>query len=125
MPGVRAVTYFLAGAAGMRYLVFIGFDGLAATVSAPVFVLLGWHFGDNIERLVHAVRKGQTTALLAVAAVVLVVWGARALRRRLAATAAEKARAEEVVKALPSEVVPAPEAMVPPPPAKTEARLAK
>ncbi|MGI5863499.1 MAG: DedA family protein [Myxococcales bacterium] len=59
MPGVRAVTYFVAGSAGMRYLHFIVFDGLAALVSAPLFVFLGYHFGANIEWLVGAVRRGQ------------------------------------------------------------------
>ena len=59
MPGVRAVTYFVAGSAGMRYLLFICFDGLAALVSAPVFVYLGFRFGANIEWLVAAVRRGQ------------------------------------------------------------------
>lgn len=59
MPGVRAVTYFIAGSAGMSYWRFISFDGLAALVSAPVFVLLGWHFGNKIEWVVAGVRRGQ------------------------------------------------------------------
>jgi membrane protein DedA with SNARE-associated domain len=59
MPGVRAVTYFCAGAAGMSYPTFILFDGLAATISAPAFVLLGSHFGGKIDWLVVQLRSGQ------------------------------------------------------------------
>ncbi|HLM47234.1 MAG TPA: DedA family protein, partial [Myxococcaceae bacterium] len=38
LPGVRAVTYFTAGSAGMSYWRFIFWDGLAAILSAPFFV---------------------------------------------------------------------------------------
>lgn len=72
MPGVRAVTYFCAGTAGMRYLHFAFFDGLAALVSAPVFVFVGYYFGSNIEQVIAWLRTGQQavfgTLLLAAAA---------------------------------------------------------
>ena len=49
LPGVRAVTYFTAGSARMPYLRFILWDGFAALVSAPVFVWLGFHFGEKLD----------------------------------------------------------------------------
>ena len=64
MPGVRAVTYFTAGSAHMKYSRFIFFDGLAALVSAPVFVYLGYRFGGELETLINNVRKGQTRVLV-------------------------------------------------------------
>lgn len=70
MPGVRAVTFFLAGSAHMSYPRFLFFDGVAALVSAPLFVLLGWHFGANIEWLAREVRKGQWIVVGAIAAAV-------------------------------------------------------
>jgi len=88
MPGVRAVTYFIGGAARMRYRRFITFDGLAATVSAPVFVMLGWHFGDHIDRLVKKVRQYQLSVLLILAGAVALFYLARHLWRRT--TRAEK-----------------------------------
>jgi membrane protein DedA with SNARE-associated domain len=95
MPGVRAVTYFFAGAAGMHYPKFILFDGLAALVSAPLFVLLGFHFGDRIEWLVGSLRRGQLNAVL-VLAFLGVAWLAyRLLRRRIQS----RARVEQVPKA--------------------------
>ncbi|MBX7096627.1 MAG: DedA family protein [Myxococcaceae bacterium] len=67
MPGVRAVTYFTAGSAHMKYSRFIFFDGLAALVSAPAFVYLGYRFGGELETLINNVRKGQTRVLVGLA----------------------------------------------------------
>lgn len=70
LPGVRAVTYFTAGSAGMRYRWFILFDGLAALVSAPAFVFLGWKFGDQMDLVLEKIKKGQVTVLIAVGALI-------------------------------------------------------
>ncbi|HEX4381508.1 MAG TPA: DedA family protein [Myxococcales bacterium] len=42
VPGLRAVTYFVAGAMGVPYWTFLAYDGLAACISAPAWVILGW-----------------------------------------------------------------------------------
>jgi membrane protein DedA with SNARE-associated domain len=42
VPGLRAVTYFVAGLTGVPYWKFLTFDALAACVSAPAWVYLGW-----------------------------------------------------------------------------------
>jgi membrane protein DedA with SNARE-associated domain len=70
LPGVRAVTYFTAGSVHMKYWHFLIFDGIAALVSAPVFVFLGYKFGDELEGLIRAVRQGQTRVLIGLAIVV-------------------------------------------------------
>ena len=78
-PGVRAVTYFTAGSARMRYWRFIAFDGLAALVSAPAFVFLGFFFGGRLEWLVGKLRHGQLAVFgVGIAGVLLYVL----LRRR-------------------------------------------
>lgn len=59
MPGVRAVTYFTAGSVGMSYWRFIFWDGLAALLSAPVFVWLGFHFGGELDMLIDKFKEGQ------------------------------------------------------------------
>lgn len=59
MPGVRAVTYFTAGSVGMSYWRFIFWDGLAALLSAPVFVWLGFHFGSELDSLIDTFKEGQ------------------------------------------------------------------
>jgi membrane protein DedA with SNARE-associated domain len=59
LPGVRAVTFFTAGSAGMKYRWFILWDGLAALVSAPLLVFLGFYFGDELALVIRKVRQGQ------------------------------------------------------------------
>ncbi|MBN1206835.1 MAG: DedA family protein [Myxococcaceae bacterium] len=93
MPGVRAVTYFTAGSVGMSYWRFILWDGLAALLSAPMFVWLGYHFGSELDYLIGKLKEGQYVVL----AVMGVAGGAWFLwRRRKAAIA--KAAAEQVMQ---------------------------
>jgi membrane protein DedA with SNARE-associated domain len=86
LPGVRAVTYFTAGSARMKYLRFIFWDGLAALASAPLFVYLGYHFGDELERLVRAIRHGETAVIVAVVVLLLGIVIFRRVRKRRAAS---------------------------------------
>jgi len=88
MPGVRAVTYFTAGSTGMSYWRFIFWDGLAALLSAPVFVWLGAKFGDRLDWLIQQLHQGQYYVFGAIAVLVvgILVW-----RRRAAAKAAAQA----------------------------------
>lgn len=65
MPGVRAVTYLTAGSAGMRYRWFILWDGLAAMASAPIFVFLGFTFGDRLQLIIGAIKRGERWVLIA------------------------------------------------------------
>ncbi len=93
MPGVRAVTFFTAGSVRMKYSHFVLFDGLAALVSAPVFVYLGFRFGGELETLIDNVRKGQTRVVIGLVVAVVsyvgyLVWKSR---RDKALAAAEKA----------------------------------
>ena len=75
MPGVRAVTYFIAGSAGMPYARFICFDGLAALGSAPLFVLLGYRFGRHLQRVIEVMKQYQLIAVGVLLATVL-LWAA-------------------------------------------------
>ena len=69
MPGVRAVTYFSAGSAGMSYWRFLFWDGLAALLSAPFFVWLGFHFGDKLDYAIDRMKEGQLVVFGALAVV--------------------------------------------------------
>jgi membrane protein DedA with SNARE-associated domain len=93
LPGVRAVTYFTAGSARMKYWHFIFFDSVAALVSAPVFIYLGYTFGGELEQLIHAVRTGQIRVLSAVGAVVIMyLIGRRVWNRWRARKSAQEAQ---------------------------------
>lgn len=78
LPGVRAVTYFTAGSIGMSFGRFIFFDGLAAALSAPIFVLLGYRFGGELELLIERLKQGQIKVIAGLVASVgiylLVKW---------------------------------------------------
>jgi len=76
MPGVRAVTFFTAGSAGMPYARFICFDGLAALASAPAFVFLGFRFGRQLQHVIELLKRFQiaTAIVIVVSACTWVGW---------------------------------------------------
>jgi membrane protein DedA with SNARE-associated domain len=82
MPGVRAVTYFLAGGSGMSYGHFIFWDGLAAIASAPVFVYLGYRFGGELEWLLKKLKEGQVVVFGTLAVALLLYLGWRQWKSR-------------------------------------------
>jgi membrane protein DedA with SNARE-associated domain len=96
LPGVRAVTYFTAGSAGMSYWRFIFWDGLAALLSAPFFVWLGFHFGDKLDYGIELLKDGQLVVFggLAVLGLAVFLW-----RKRLASV--RDAALKAAVKASP------------------------
>jgi membrane protein DedA with SNARE-associated domain len=91
LPGVRAVTYFTAGSARLPYLRFILWDGIAALVSAPLFVYLGYHFGEKLDWLVERLKEGQVRVIAALIAIVATWIAWTLLRKRSIARQAAKA----------------------------------
>jgi membrane protein DedA with SNARE-associated domain len=85
LPGLRAITYFIAGSVRLKYGRFVLYDSIAALASAPIFVFLGWYFGGELEKLFHAIKEGKTWALLILGAAVVLwagVWFWKKLRAR-------------------------------------------
>ena len=68
VPGLRAVTYFVAGLTGVPYWKFITFDGLAACISAPAWVYLGWWARKH--RMLNKVWAWSAQAQIATVAVI-------------------------------------------------------
>ncbi len=73
LPGIRAPTYFTAGHARMPYWEFLLFDGVAALISAPLWVCIGFYFGSNIEAAAHQAQRFGHYILAAMALVILVL----------------------------------------------------
>lgn len=73
LPGVRTVTYFTAGSVGMSYAKFAMFDSIAALASAPIFVVLGYKFGADIDSLLHRVAAGERNVIIALVAIIVAV----------------------------------------------------
>jgi membrane protein DedA with SNARE-associated domain len=76
LPGLRAPTYFTVGHSRLPYWKFLVFDGVAALVSAPLWVALGFWFGSDIELAAREAARAGHYVLLAIA----VVLGALAIR---------------------------------------------
>lgn len=81
LPGLRAPTYFAVGHSRLPYWKFVLYDGLAAVVSAPLWVCLGFWFGDDIERAAHEASRFGHYILIGIA-VVIAAFAVRWLQRR-------------------------------------------
>lgn len=60
VAGFRAAAFFMAGAMKMRYRRFLWLDGLAAVLSVPVWIgvgyLLGYKFGEEISGILKSMK---------------------------------------------------------------------
>ena len=75
VPGLRAVTYFVAGTTGVPYWKFIMYDGVAACVSAPAWVVLGWWARKhNMFGKALALSERASMAILGAIVVVGLTW---------------------------------------------------
>jgi membrane protein DedA with SNARE-associated domain len=72
MAGVRAPLFMTAGVLGHPYGKFILYDGLAATISVPLLVLMANHFGEEIDQLKHMLIRTQKALFIIIPAVVII-----------------------------------------------------
>lgn len=72
LPGLRAPIFLTAGILGVRPIVFIALDGIAALISVPIWVWLGWYLGDNLDQALAVAARAQKAVILGVVAVVLI-----------------------------------------------------
>lgn len=77
VAGFRAAAFFMAGAMQMRYRRFIFLDGMAATISVPVWIgigfVMGHLFGDEISRILQSLKHLKAGFTLVVFAIVAIV----------------------------------------------------
>lgn len=81
MPGLRTAVFMTAGITGkVPAWKFLLADGSAALISVPVWVYLGFWGANRREELLHWIKRGQESLLLALAitaVVVVLVWYVR------------------------------------------------
>jgi len=85
LPGLRSPIFIVAGMSRRisiwRFLIM---DGLAASISVPVWVYIGNYGAYNRDWLLHMISRGQTSiySLLALGALILVIIYFRHKRRK-------------------------------------------
>lgn len=74
LPGLRSAIFATSGALGVRLSMFVLLDGLAALLSVPLWVYVGYWFGTNFEdALSGAMAKAGTLQAYIFSALGLVV----------------------------------------------------
>ena len=110
LPGLRAPAYFTAGHARFPYWKFIAFDGMAALISAPFWIGVGFYFGHDVERAAKQASKFAHVILVFAAALAAILVFRWILKQRAAAPAT-------VVEG-PLEMETGPSKSLPPPPSE-------
>jgi len=86
LPGLRSPIYLTAGMTRrVSFLRFLVLDGLAALISVPVWVYLGYYGAQNHEWLLKWLGRGKVVVFIllgAIAAVVVAYYWRRIARRR-------------------------------------------
>lgn len=74
LPGLRSPIYLVAGMSRrISFFTFILMDGLAAVISVPVWIYLGFFFADNRDLLMSYVHDVQSAIYLGLGVLILVV----------------------------------------------------
>jgi membrane protein DedA with SNARE-associated domain len=57
MPGFRSIVFAFAGLSKMSYFRFLLIDGIAAGISVPFFIFLGWRFAGQIDYFLASLER--------------------------------------------------------------------
>lgn len=82
LPGVRAPIFLMSGVLGVRPIVFLTLDGFAALISVPVWVLIGYWFGLNLQQAFKIAKDFQLTVFSILLLLIMGFFIRRFLRRR-------------------------------------------
>lgn len=72
LPGLRAAVFFSCGLLKFKYRTFFLMDSVAALLSAPIFILLGYYFGDKIDYIIHVVKRVDRIVIILLFAIVVI-----------------------------------------------------
>lgn len=69
LPGLRSPIFLMSGIMGVKPVVFYGLDGLAALISVPLWVYVGFWVGENLDEALKIAERVQLSlgAILLVA----------------------------------------------------------
>lgn len=83
LAGFRGATFALCAIHGISYPRFIFWDAVALIISLPMWMSIGWFFGDSMDQLTNHTATAERIVLFAVIAGVLVLLAIHALVRLL------------------------------------------
>ncbi|MEQ1876949.1 MAG: DedA family protein [Bdellovibrionia bacterium] len=86
LPGLRAPIYLTAGILKVRPIVFLAQDGLAALLSVPIWVYVGYKFGTELDTVLAVAKQIQFYLLGGIVALVGFWFWRRSLRKKQKAT---------------------------------------
>jgi len=72
--GARFMAGPMAGAAGMRFWSFLGWNVLGALLWCSVMITIGYFVGDQLDWVAHLARRGGQWVAAAVLLVVTAIW---------------------------------------------------
>ena len=64
LPGLRSPIFAMAGALGVKPSTFFSLDGFAALISVPVWVYIGYWFGNNLDEALARAKHVQAYVFL-------------------------------------------------------------
>lgn len=82
LAGLRAPIYLTAGTLGVKPQIFVGMDFLAAILSVPALVCLGYFFGDEIDIALLWARKIEHYIMIVLGALIVFFIIRSLLKRR-------------------------------------------
>lgn len=72
LPGLRAPIYMIAGITRrVKFIRFLIIDFLAAIISVPIWVYLGYYGANNLDWLHEQIKHGKTAVHIIIVAIVL------------------------------------------------------
>jgi membrane protein DedA with SNARE-associated domain len=77
LPGVRTPVFFTAGTFRIPWWKMLLFDGGAAMVSVPVWILVGFFFGEHMKEIAHEAKIVLTIGVVVLIAGLLLVHRAK------------------------------------------------
>lgn len=99
LPGLRSPIFFCAGLWGVPTSTFLFSDGLAAILSVPALVVVGYVFGNNLQEIQGIVGRVEYAIIGAIVLLVVVSVIVGQVRKRreaqIIAEAAARAKQEE------------------------------
>ncbi len=66
LPGLRAPIYLTVGIMRVPFKVFFLQDGLAALISVPIWIYMGYWFGDNIDYVISLAKRTHVFIIFAI-----------------------------------------------------------